>query len=151
MTVIMLYKGKTERTELLPNSHILSLKEAAAAVVLPRPFGGMEYTEEQKQTAGLVRQIEKASPYGIKGFYRTYAWKKKRRQILARDHQACQECRKKGRYTKAVMVHHIRHLQDEPALALTDDNLESVCKDCHEKLHPERNRHKNNFVNIERW
>ena len=98
-----------------------------------------------------MRKIEKNSPYGIKGFYRTYAWKKKRLQILARDKHACQECRKQGRYSKAEIVHHIKHLQDEPGLALTDDNLESVCKGCHEKLHPERNREKRSFVNAERW
>ena len=111
----------------------------------------MRYTEDQKQTADLIHRITETSPYGIKGFYRTYAWKKKRMQILARDRHACQECRKHGRYTEAVLVHHIKHLQDEPALALTDDNLESLCKECHEKLHPERNRHKYNFVNEERW
>lgn len=84
-------------------------------------------------------------------FYHSSAWKKKRLQILARDKHACQECRKQGRYSTAVIVHHIKHLQDEPGLALTDDNLESVCKDCHEKLHPERNREKQSFVNVERW
>lgn len=105
----------------------------------------------QNQTAEWVRKIAENSPYGIKGFYRTYAWKKKRLQILARDKHACQECRKQGRYSTAEIVHHIKHLQDEPGLALTDDNLESVCKDCHEKLHPERNREKQSFVNVERW
>ena len=116
-----------------------------------RFFIAMDYTQEQKQTADWVRRIEQHSPYGIKGFYRTYQWKKKRLHILARDKGACQECRKRGRYTKAVLVHHIKHLQDAPGLALTDDNLESVCKDCHEKLHPERNRDKHSFTNIERW
>lgn len=111
----------------------------------------MKYTEEQEQTAGMIRRIAEVSPYGIKGFYRTYTWKKKRMQILERDRHACQECRKQGRYTEAALVHHIKHLQDEPALALTDDNLESVCKECHEKLHPERNRFKQSFVNEERW
>ena len=111
----------------------------------------MKYTEDQEQTAAWIRTIQDHSPYGIKGFYRTYTWKKKRVQILARDKNACQECRKKGKYSKAELVHHIKHLQDEPALALTDDNLESVCKECHEKLHPERNRYKQSFTNIERW
>lgn len=105
----------------------------------------------QQQTGEWVRSIQQSSPYGIKGFYRTYAWKKKRIQIMARDRQACQECRKQGRYAKAEVVHHIKHLQEAPELALTDSNLEAVCKECHEKLHPERNRNKRNFVNIERW
>lgn len=111
----------------------------------------MAQITNRNQTAEWVRKIEENSPYGIKGFYRTYAWKKKRLQILARDKHACQECRKQGRYSTAEIVHHIKHLQDEPGLALTDDNLESVCKDCHEKLHPERNREKQSFVNVERW
>lgn len=114
-------------------------------------FTDMRYTQEQTETGEWVRRIQEHSPYGIKGFYRTYAWKKKRMQILARDRGACQECRKNGRYSMAEVVHHIKHLQDAPELAMSDDNLESVCKECHEKLHPEKSRKKRSFTNIERW
>lgn len=111
----------------------------------------MRYTQEQIQTGEWIRSMKERSPYGIKGFYRTYAWKKKRAQILARDRGACQECRKSGHYSMAEVVHHIKHLQDAPELAMSDDNLESVCKECHEKLHPEKNRKKQRFTNMERW
>lgn len=111
----------------------------------------MKYAEDQIQTAEWVHRIQEHSPHGIKGFYRTYAWKKKRAKILIRDKGACQECKRRGRYRAAEVVHHIKHLQDEPGLALTDDNLESVCKECHEMLHPERNRKRNLYTNVERW
>lgn len=109
------------------------------------------YTQAQRETGAQIRRMAEHSPYGIKGFYRTYAWKKKRMQIMARDHGACQECRKLGRYARAELVHHIKHLADEPELALEDANLEAVCKQCHEKLHPERVKGGKRFVNAERW
>jgi 5-methylcytosine-specific restriction endonuclease McrA len=35
-------------------------------------------------------------------------------------------------------VHHIEHLDKRPDLALDNDNLESLCADCHNREHPEK-------------
>lgn len=56
-----------------------------------------------------------------------------------------------GKYKKAVTVHHVKHLRVEPELALTDENLISLCMECHEVLHPEKHKKKNNQINEERW
>ena len=109
------------------------------------------YTEQEEQTGEWVRQITKESVYGWHALYRTYRWVKKRQEILQRDHWACQICRRKGRYRRATTVHHIKHLKDAPELALTDDNLLSLCAACHEDMHPERRKKKKEFENLERW
>jgi 5-methylcytosine-specific restriction endonuclease McrA len=71
-------------------------------------------------------------------FYKSKAWEKKRAAILRRDKYLCQECKKYGRTTQAVTVHHIQHLEDRPDLALENTNLVSLCQKCHNKAHPEK-------------
>ena len=71
-------------------------------------------------------------------FYRSAKWKHKRAKILKRDAYQCVECRKYGRHREAKIVHHIKELELYPELALTDDNLESLCLACHNKMHPEK-------------
>lgn len=96
------------------------------------------YTEEEQWTGEWVRSLTEQSEYGVRAFYKTYRWIMKRRQILARDHNACVMCRMRGRYSRAAVVHHITHLKACPELALSEHNLVSLCKRCHEEVHPER-------------
>ena len=65
-------------------------------------------------------------------FYCSMAWRRKRAYILLRDGYMCQYCKAKGKVTPANEVHHIRKLCDNPRLALTDSNLVSLCRECHE-------------------
>ena len=71
-------------------------------------------------------------------FYQTKAWKRKREAILRRDNYQCQECRRYGRIRQATTVHHIRHFDEYPELALTASNLQSLCRACHNAAHPEK-------------
>ena len=101
----------------------------------------------------------------VHDFYVWSAWRAKRLQILRQDHYEGQECKKQGRYRRAVLVHHVQHLQQHPELALCDTftgidgqehrQLISVCKECHETVcHPERMRkqpRKKKFWTEERW
>ena len=74
-------------------------------------------------------------------FYKSRAWQRKREAILRRDKYICQNCKRYGRKTEATTVHHIKHLEDAPELALDNDNLVSLCAACHNKLHPEKGGH----------
>lgn len=109
------------------------------------------FDEKQIEVGIWIRKITADSYRGWKAFYHTGAWKKKRKEILKRDHNSCKICRQNGKYTKAVTVHHIKHLRDVPELALTDNNLISLCRECHEKQHPERHKKRLGFHNIEKW
>ena len=82
-------------------------------------------------------------------FYLCGEWKQKRKDILKRDRNECQKCKRVyHRYGRATTVHHIKHLKDFPELAFDDDNLESLCKNCHNEEHPEKFRE---FFKQKRW
>ena len=86
-----------------------------------------------------------------KAFYKTYTWQKMRAQILERDNWECQVCKDKGDYGKANTVHHVKHYDKFPELGLTDNNLISVCMNCHNDLHPEKGFNKKEEVHGEVW
>ncbi len=73
-----------------------------------------------------------------KTFYDSAAWKRTRERTLRRDKYMCVECRRYGRMREAVDVHHIKHLEDAPELALDPRNLISLCRACHNRQHPEK-------------
>ena len=77
-------------------------------------------------------------------FYGTYDWKTTAAKVRKMDRNECQECKRHGRYSRGYIVHHIKHLQTRPDLALDvydpdsgERQLETICKACHEKMHPE--------------
>lgn len=67
-------------------------------------------------------------------FYLGRPWKQIRVYILQRDSYQCQICKKRWANT----VHHIIPRSERPDLALDPDNLESVCRICHNQEHPEK-------------
>lgn len=99
------------------------------------------------------------------GFYDWPEWEHTRAAVLELDHWECQICRGRGRYRRAVLVHHVAHLKDRPDLALSvfdpdtgKRQLVSLCRACHVEQHPERQRKWRwtakppaNPVTIERW
>lgn len=70
--------------------------------------------------------------------YNSRRWRNKAKKILSRDNFLCQECKKYGRRTEATTVHHIKHADDYPELAWESNNLISLCRGCHNKMHPEK-------------
>ena len=80
-------------------------------------------------------------------WYNSEPWRSTRETVLRADRYECQRCKERGRYSRAVLVHHVKHLKDRPDLALSiidpatgERQLVSVCKRCHEELHPEAQR-----------
>ncbi len=56
------------------------------------------------------------------------AWKSKRESIKERALYLCEVCRDQGDYSrKALEVHHITKLKDNPDGLLDDDNLSCLC------------------------
>lgn len=80
-------------------------------------------------------------------FYKSYEWRLRRKDVLALDKWECQMCKARGKYSKAVVVHHVKHLKDRPDLAMQiydgdQRQLISLCRSCHEECHPERLKYK---------
>lgn len=69
-----------------------------------------------------------------KAFYESPAWRRTRAYILKRDAGLCVHCGEPG-----AIVHHKIELTprniDDPAIALGEDNLETVCRTCHALIH----------------
>lgn len=116
-----------------------------------------------RQEAAWVAQLVQSGQEHA--FYCWSKWKKCRRMVIAFDRHECVLCRAKGRYRRAEIVHHVRHLKHAPSLALSlwqEDGktrqLISVCKACHEAEHPEALRRferaqsvEDRFTSVERW
>ena len=96
-------------------------------------------------------------------FYLSDDWRELQAEVMRDFHYECQECLKKGRYTKANCVHHINEVRIRPDLALSkyyvDDkgqrqhNLVPLCNTCHNVIHEKLIKHarKGKFFNDERW
>lgn len=95
-------------------------------------------------------------------FYDWPEWEALREDVLRTDCRECQLCKARGRFRRAVLVHHVKHLRDRPDLALSvcdeetgERQLISLCRSCHEEVHPERMRRRDCVpvppVTVERW
>ena len=69
-----------------------------------------------------------------KAFYLSKEWRKARAYIFDRDAGLCVRCGELGE-----IVHHKEHLTPEnisnPEIALSEDNLELLCRECHALAH----------------
>lgn len=74
----------------------------------------------------------------IDALYQTPRWRKVRKQVLIRDHELCQECKRRGDFTRGNTVHHLIHARDDISKFFDLDNLETICLACHNKEHTER-------------
>lgn len=94
-------------------------------------------------------------------FYKTYEWKKLRKEVLKHDKHECQLCKKRGYYRRANTVHHVMPIEEYPELALFKTyvdkdgkekrNLISLCRECHEREHEYRWPERPEPLTPERW
>ncbi len=105
------------------------------------------------ETLQIAEWINKLIQYhNIKAFYNNVLWECVRAEALERDNNECQKCKSNGTYSKAQCVHHKEHVRKRPDLALTLDNLISLCNSCHDEEHPEKfNNKPKPQLNQERW
>ncbi len=68
-------------------------------------------------------------------------WVRNRRMYLA-GHPLCERCEAAGRTVAASLVHHRNPIASAPSLRLDADNLQALCRDCHEQVEGrKRERH----------
>lgn len=126
----------------------------------------------------VIARAEEAEPVAISGarleqlraliqsgrkdvFYSWPEWQELRPEVLSLDNYECQRCKARGKFASARIVHHVKHLEVRPDLALSvwdpdtgERQLVSVCKRCHEELHPESQRQFRRIrapLTAERW
>ena len=77
-------------------------------------------------------------------FYSSKAWQECRNEYMKRAHYLCENCLRKGIYKPAEIVHHIIEIDpvtiERPEIALNFDNLEAVCRECHNEYHDNHGR-----------
>ncbi|MDV2685180.1 HNH endonuclease [Alkalihalophilus lindianensis] len=98
-----------------------------------------------------------------KKFYRSKSWEEIRQEALERDNYECQECKRQGRVhvdskkeegkrkSIELNVHHKYEIEYYPKLALVLDNLETLCLNCHNKIHGKGFKKKKPKWDDEKW
>ena len=71
-------------------------------------------------------------PYGSKELLLRDARENNAARHLA-GHPLCEECKERGRYVLATLVHHVKPLADGGTH--DERNLMSLCVSCHERIH----------------
>ena len=70
--------------------------------------------------------------------YKSKRWQRLRHQKLLLN-PCCERCAKEGKYTSTEIVHHKEYITDKnymhDDIFFNIDNLESLCRDCHNKEH----------------
>lgn len=66
-------------------------------------------------------------------------WRKVRAMVLA-DEPLCRLCNEQGRVTAATVVDHKIRIKERPDLRLVRENLQPLCKPCHDSAAQSRDR-----------
>ena len=95
------------------------------------------------QLVAWIRELEATDK--LYKFYKSRQWLDLRARVLEQDHFECVECRERGKYSRAVTVHHVNEVLVRPELALQEffvdengeqqRNLLSLCMKCHNDKH----------------
>lgn len=110
-------------------------------------------------TAQIIDMIRKDD---MRAFYNSWDWRKLSHAVIKENNNECYVCKMRGKYSPAILTHHVNELRKRPDLAysrtFTDEQgnikkqLIPLCFNCHEKIH-ERGFFKvsSHFSNEERW
>lgn len=72
---------------------------------------------------------------------KTSAWLKKKFEIMNRDNFVCASCLCDN-YERALEVHHVMYIKNKMAWDYPDYLLVTLCRDCHQKEHDNKNIYK---------
>ena len=103
-------------------------------------FGGLEMSNliyELKKIANTKTDDQFYKTKEAKNnFYWSKEWKSLKRKIINRDNSECQVCKSEGKVTlNNLIVHHIHPLEFYSNKSLDEDNLITVCMQCHNTIH----------------
>lgn len=86
--------------------------------------------------------------------YSSYEWQKLAQEARERQHNECQRCKARGFYVPCDVVHHKLYVKSHPERVFDINNLECLCRECHEKEHgrlTEAAGTVKGYINEERW
>lgn len=86
------------------------------------------YCEKHKKLVD-VDYDKNSRPF--KHLYNTSRWRKLRKEFLA-EHQFCEECKKIGVYSPAVIVDHVKAHKGNERLFWDESNWQGLCKSHHD-------------------
>lgn len=74
-----------------------------------------------------------------KRFYSSRQWQSCRNEYANKVHHLCERCLERGIIKPGVIVHHVIELTpqniDDPNITLNHDNLQMLCRECHNEEH----------------
>lgn len=80
----------------------------------------LDYKKNRMNTIELVQWINKLIDTDrLWKFYKSIEFRHIKEEVLREQHYECQECKKKGKITKANTVHHVQFVRKHPELALS--------------------------------
>lgn len=83
----------------------------------------------------------------VRDFYTSSKWRRARKAYTKAAGGLCERCKKKGLYEPGTTVHHIIRLNadniDNPDITINFNNLELLCRNCHEEEHDRKKKPKN--------
>jgi 5-methylcytosine-specific restriction endonuclease McrA len=79
---------------------------------------------------GRVVDRDKVQPW--RAWYKTARWQRLRWQVLVRDAFTCRMCARVEGKTRLLVADHIEPHRGDPKLFWWQDNLQCLCKACHD-------------------
>jgi len=91
-----------------------------------------------------MASMKSEAPEEQRAFYKSTAWQRCRSAYISYRGGLCERCMANGVATPGYIVHHKEYITMEtlsdPEIALSFNNLELLCLDCHNKEHFKRKR-----------
>ncbi|MBN7758973.1 HNH endonuclease [Nitratireductor aquimarinus] len=86
-------------------------------------------------------------------WYSTARWQKLRWSILVRDRFTCRRCKRVEPNTSLLVADHIKEHKGDERLFWDRDNLQSLCKHCHDsaKQSFEKTGRKRALIGLDGW
>ena len=85
-----------------------------------------------------------------KCFYNTKRWQNCRNSYFKKVGGLCERCLKAGKITPGEIVHHKIYLDEnninDASISLNFNNLELLCRECHEKEHKSKEKNKRYII-----
>lgn len=106
----------------IPYKSMVPCKHPGCPELVP---AGEKYCEKHK--AMHPEEVRSAAGRGYDNKWRAF-----RKRYLA-VHPLCAECLKHGRFTKATVIDHIKPFRGDERLQYDPDNLQPLCKACHDR------------------